>query len=77
MVNVRAYKFSDRMLIQFFDSGERSTLRCPDCGWHGKFELEPGSLSEGSEEVMCSSCNSPIAVLSSPLGIDFDVSYML
>ena len=79
MVNVRAYRFNDRMIVQFFDSGQRNNLCCPECGWNGALENLADCSSACAVEVECPVCSNPLAMLSSPMGVrlERELSLML
>ena len=81
MVDVKAYRVLNRLLVQFFDSGQRDTLCCPECGWQGRFDSSSAPPSSESIELNCEVCKNPVALLSSPMNfepcLDLGISSML
>ncbi len=75
MVNVRAYKIFNRLLVQFFDSGERDTLSCPECGSCQQLEASDPAFLGDCQELNCQRCDYPLGLLSSPMGLDTGLEY--
>ena len=58
MFDIKAYSVNDRIVVQYFDSGESETLSCPNCGWKG------GLCSETENEFIemhCPHCSTLLA----------------
>ena len=65
MIDVKAYKFSDRIIVQYYDSGNRSRLRCPACGGEVDCSIQADDLDPNPREILCPQCDTALGMLSS------------
>ena len=67
MFEIRAYKLGDRVVVQYYDSGNKDTVVCPDC--HCAQDTGKVCSDEGhsSGEFSCPQCGTNLGMVSSLL----------
>jgi transposase len=67
MFSIRAYKLDDRVIVQYYDSGTRDSVVCPECDWRKPAQSVccDGGLSSG--EFSCPQCGVNLGMISSLL----------
>lgn len=74
MINVKAYTLRDRVFVQYYDTGSKHELRCPDCSWTGN----TGNVIAKSDEKLdlrCPSCKNQLGMLSPSLKEQISETY--
>ena len=72
MVNVRAYKHFNRMIVHFFDTGSKEDFQCPECAWGGNCQMEQGDFQSSShsispQAIQCPRCQQQLGIISQPI----------
>jgi hypothetical protein len=66
---LHAYKKQNRVIVQYYSSGNEGTCLCPECGWSGELSAET-SREIACCEILCTKCGTPLAMVSSKLPND-------
>ncbi len=74
MINVKAYTIRDRVFVQYYDTGNKHELRCPDCTWTGNTSDE---IQKSAEKLnfSCPCCANQLGMLSPSLSEQIAESY--
>ncbi|MCB0322121.1 MAG: hypothetical protein KDD69_01075 [Bdellovibrionales bacterium] len=63
MLNIRAYKIDDRVMVQYYDSGREKLILCPECHWRQSAEGVVSDDGCSSGEFSCHQCGMQLGVV--------------
>jgi hypothetical protein len=69
-LSVHAYKKRNRVIVQYYSSGEEGRCLCPECGFKAELSTAHCSNEISCSEILCSACGTPLAMVSSKLPND-------
>ena len=60
-MDVRAYQYAGRTVVQYFDSGDGNYLNCPKCPWEGHLWEVFGQYAKSQKDIQCPCCSAHLA----------------
>ena len=63
MGTVKSYDVGETIVVQYFDSGSASRIKCPKCQWSGDVPCMPFINDGGTVELSCMECPVKLALI--------------